>query len=93
MAKKKNAKTEACAPGCGPCCCRVESVVPVDERGQMVLPKDLREKAGIRAGDKLALVSWEKDGRVCCLFLMKEQELAATVKGILGPMLNDMNLS
>ena len=35
-------------------CCRVESIISVDERGQMVLPKDLRDKANIRAGDKLA---------------------------------------
>ncbi len=37
----------------------------------MVLPKDVREKAGIRPGDKLALITWEKDGEVCCLALMK----------------------
>jgi AbrB family looped-hinge helix DNA binding protein len=43
----------------GECCNsrRVESLVAVDERGQMVLPKDLRDKAGIRPGDKLALVT------------------------------------
>ena len=32
-------------------CCKLEAVVAVDERGQIVLPKDLRERAGIRAGD------------------------------------------
>ena len=30
-----------CAPGSG---CKVEAVLSVDERGQMVLPKDVREK-------------------------------------------------
>ena len=40
------------------CGCRVESIVSVDERGQMVLPKDAREKAGIHPGDKLAVISW-----------------------------------
>ncbi|MDH5460211.1 MAG: AbrB/MazE/SpoVT family DNA-binding domain-containing protein, partial [Candidatus Bathyarchaeota archaeon] len=34
-------------------CCKLEALVRVDERGQIVLPKDLREKAGIKAGDKL----------------------------------------
>ena len=67
--------------------CKVESVITVDERGQLVLPKEVREKANIRAGDKLAVITWERDGRVCCILLMKEQELAATVKGILGPMM------
>ena len=46
------------------CCCKVESVISVDDRGQMVLPKEVREKAGINAGDKLAVVSWVKDGAV-----------------------------
>jgi len=41
--------------------------VGVDERGQMVLPKEIRERAKIGAGDKLALVSMEKDGEICCL--------------------------
>ncbi len=41
-------------------CCRVESTVGFDERGQMVLPKDIRERAKILAGDKQALVSMEK---------------------------------
>lgn len=66
-------------------CCRVESIVSVDERGQMVLPKDLRERAGIQAGDKLAVVSWEQDGSVCCITLMKADELGGMVKNMLGP--------
>ena len=39
-------------------CCRVEAVVNVDARGQMVLPKEVREKAGIKADQKLAVVTW-----------------------------------
>jgi hypothetical protein len=31
-------------------CCRVESLISVDERGQMVLPKELRDKAGLTRG-------------------------------------------
>jgi AbrB family looped-hinge helix DNA binding protein len=67
----------------------VESVLTVDERGQMVLPKDVREKAGIRPGDKLALITWEKEGSVCCLALMKVENLSGMVKGVLGPLLNE----
>ena len=81
---------------CGPSCtcgvtggCRVESVLTVDERGQMVLPKDVREKAGIRPGDKLALISWEKDGSICCLALMKVENLSGMVKDVLGPLINE----
>ncbi|MHB8894586.1 MAG: HgcAB-associated protein HgcC [Candidatus Geothermincolia bacterium] len=68
----------------------VESVLSVDERGQMVLPKDLRKRAGIGPGDKLALVSHEMDGKVCCLTLIKVEAMNEMVKGILGPVMKDI---
>lgn len=68
---------------------RVESLITVDERGQTVLPKEIREKAGIRAGDKLAVITWEKEGKVCCLFLIKAEELAGMARDFLGPMARD----
>ena len=71
-------------------CCRVESLISVDERGQMVLPKDLRDKANIKAGDKFAVVSWNKDGAVCCLTLIKTDVLADQVKEFLGPVMRDV---
>jgi antitoxin PrlF len=70
--------------------CKVESIISIDERGQMVLPKELRDKANIRAGDKLALVSWDKGGEICCLYLIKTEHLAEQVKGFLGPMMKEM---
>ncbi len=74
----------------GASCCAVEALVTVDERGQMVLPKELREKAGIKAGDKLAVTSWEKDGKICCIALIKADNLETMVKGILGPVMGDI---
>lgn len=71
-------------------CCAVEALITVDERGQMVLPKELRAKAGIKAGDKFAVVSWEKDGAVCCIALIKAGNLEPMVKGVLGPMMGDI---
>lgn len=71
-------------------CCKVEALVSVDERGQMVLPKELREKAKIRAGDKLAVSSWVKDGKVCCIFLTRADDLAEMVKAALGPVMKDI---
>jgi antitoxin PrlF len=71
-------------------CCKVESIVSVDERGQMVLPKDLREKAEIKPGDKLAIVSMEKNGKVCCLSLIKADELEGMVKSMLGPVMDEV---
>ena len=71
-------------------CCKVESLISVDERGQMVLPKNIRDRAGIHAGDKLAVISGEKDGKVCCLMLIKADEFAEMVKGLLGPLMQDI---
>ncbi len=70
-------------------CCKVESVLTIDERGQMVLPKDIREKANIRAGDKLALVSFYHGTDVTCFALMKVDEINSMVKQILGPMIKE----
>ena len=85
---QKGKDENCCEPaGTGTCCCKVEALVSVDDRGQMVLPKELREKANIRAGDKLALINWEKEGQICCLCLIKAEELTDMVKGMLGPMM------
>ena len=61
------------------CSHQIEAIITIDERGQMVLPKQTRAKAGIRAGDKLALVGWRKGDRVCCLTLIKADEMAEMV--------------
>jgi antitoxin PrlF len=84
---KRNQKA-CCSPmGLGANYCRVESIISIDERGQMVLPKELRDRANIRPGDKLAIVSWDKGGEVCCIYLIKAEYLAEGVKGFLGPMM------
>jgi antitoxin PrlF len=65
---------------------QIEAIITVDERGQMVLPKGTRAKAGIRAGDKLALVAWRKGDRVCCLSLVKADEMTEMV----GELMNSL---
>lgn len=82
-------KDECCDLEAGTCC-RVEALVSVDERGQMVLPKELREKVGIQAGNKLALTTWEKDGKVCCITMTKVEELTDMVKATLGPVMKEI---
>ena len=83
-------KSESCCTPREMSCCKVESIVSVDERGQMVLPKEIREKAKIKAGDKLAVVSMEKDGTICCLSLIKVEELEGMVKSMLGPVMDEV---
>ncbi len=84
---KKDKEQSCCSPQGKDPCCKVESLITVDERGQMVLPKELRERANISPGDKLALISWHKDGEVCCFTLIKADALAERVKEFLGPIL------
>ena len=88
---KKSEKSSFCGPmDKGISCCKVESIISVNERGQMVLPKDLRDKAKIRPGDKLAIVSWDKDGEICCFYLIKSEQLGERVKDFLGPMMKEI---
>lgn len=84
---KTSSKESCCTSENATAVCKVESLISIDERGQMVLPKELRERAHIKAGDKLALVSWDKDGEICCLTLIKADNLAEQVRGFLGPVL------
>ena len=83
-----NRKRKSVASGAGVgSCCRVEAVVSVDERGQMVLPKDVRERVGIKTGEKLAVVCCGEGG--CCLALVKAEALGSMMKGMLGPLFDN----
>jgi antitoxin PrlF len=67
--------------------CRVEAVVSIDPKGQIVLPKNLREKAGLRPDDKLAVMACEEKGEICCIIMVKADKLGASIKSYLGPVL------
>jgi len=69
---------------------RIEGVATIDERGQMVIPKAIRDRMGLRAGDKLAISVMESDGKPCCLTLIRTEELAQRVREILGPAIDDI---
>ncbi len=45
---------------------KLEAVINVDAKGRIVLPKDVREKAGFVPNRKIALLTIEKD----CEFLL-----------------------
>jgi AbrB family looped-hinge helix DNA binding protein len=62
----------------------------MDAKGQIVLPKDLREKASIKPNEKLAVVACEKDGEVCCITLIKADRLVGAVTKTLGPLLKSI---
>lgn len=68
--------------------CTVEAVVTVDARGQMVLPKEVRDRAAIRPGDRLVVVFWETKGDVCCITLIKNEHFNQMAASLMTPMSN-----
>jgi AbrB family looped-hinge helix DNA binding protein len=67
--------------------CRIDAVITMDAKGQVVLPKDLREKANFKPNDKIAVVACEKEGKVCCILMVKAESLVGAVSKTLGPLL------
>lgn len=80
-------KCEAQSP---PTCCKLDALITIDDRGQIVLPKEIREKAKIKAGDKLAVITCEKDGKVSCLTLVKAEEFKEAIRKAFGPLLEEL---
>ena len=48
------------------------------------------DKAKISGGDKFAVISWGKDNSVCCISLVKTEELIKGIKDIIGPMMKEL---
>jgi AbrB family looped-hinge helix DNA binding protein len=67
--------------------CRIDAVITMDAKGQIVLPKDLRDKANMKANDKIAVIACEKDKEVCCIMLVKAEKLVGAVTKTLSPLL------
>jgi len=68
-------------------CWKINAVVSIDAKGQVVLPKDLRERAKLQPNDKLALIGFEREGDICCVVMVKAEALGSTVKKALGSIL------
>ncbi len=75
---------------CNKECCKIAAVVTVDAKGQIVLPKDLREKAKIKPNDKLAVIGFQRDSEVCCIVMLKVDALEDTIKNLLGPVFKNV---
>lgn len=81
MSKKIEPKTEE---GIKPCCtlsdeeepcCHVEAMVQVDSKGQIYLPKTLRESMDLKENDKLAVVVMKTEGKISSISLFKADKL------------------
>ncbi len=66
---------------------KIDAVISMDAKGQIVLPKDLREKANFNPNDKIAVVTCEKNGEVCCIMMLKAEKLQGAVTKTLSPIL------
>jgi len=71
-------------------CCKVDAVVTIDSKGQIVLPKDVREKAKLEPNDKLAVIGCESNGEIGCIIMVKTEKLGNTIKSVLGPMVGEI---
>jgi antitoxin PrlF len=71
-------------------CCKINAIVTLDSKGQIVLPKELREKANLKPNDKLALIALEKENQVCCIVMLKADALGDQVKCMLGPVFKEV---
>ena len=79
----------SCSPTGSAECCALEAVVSVDERGQLVLPKELRTRAGIAPGERMAVVSYrDESGAICCITLVKANAVAGAVNSVIEPVLS-----
>ena len=90
MAAKRQKAKEGETEETSTSCCQMDAVVTIDGRGQIVLPKDIRQRLGLKAGDKLAVVSYSRDAEACCIILMKTGGFNGMVKVVLAPMAKEV---
>jgi len=67
--------------------CRIDAILSIDERGQIVIPKDVRESARIGPGDRIALVSCFQEGEIQCMMLIPAERLTGLVRNALSPVM------
>jgi len=68
----------------------VEAIVSCDERGQLVLPKDIRRKLKILSGDKLALLNISNSDNEFFLTLIKANALEGLIRNYMTPVMKDV---
>lgn len=57
----------------------LDAMVSIGKKGQIVIPKEIREKAHIKTGEKIAIITFGKE-KICLILLMKIEKLKETIK-------------
>jgi len=88
---KKNDENSCCGPSnLGSNCCKVEAVLTIDAKGQILLPKELRKNTNLQPGDKLIAVNMTANKDSSVIVLMKAENFGTMVKNFLGPVMSDI---
>lgn len=68
----------------------VEAIISCDDRGQLVLPKDIRKRLDINAGEKLALLNISSGKEDFFLTLIKANSLEKLIKNYMTPVMENI---
>jgi len=77
--KEKTEPAECESEGMTAACCQVRAMVTVDRKGQILLPKELRQEIGMKPGDKLLVLSVSPRGKPYSLILTKMDNVSSTI--------------
>ncbi|MFX1390100.1 MAG: HgcAB-associated protein HgcC [Promethearchaeota archaeon] len=87
MPEQENQNYGCCPSNSDTECCKVVALVTVDKKGQILLPKDLRDTEDIKEGDRFTIINVNPGGKQCVLILMKANLLEPMVQEALSPVL------
>ena len=68
----------------------IEAILSCDDRGSLVLPKEIRKRLKIKAGEKLALLNIKNDEGDFLLTLIRANSLEGLIKNYLTPVMKDI---
>ncbi len=68
----------------------IEAIISCDDRGQLVLPKEIRKRLNINSGEKLALLNISSGKEEFILTLIKANSLEKLIKTYMTPVMEDI---
>jgi len=70
---------------------QIDAIVTLDDRGQIVIPKDVRKSLNFNPGDKFTLMTCnDSKGNLCCITLLKVDQLRGMVQKVLSPVFSEI---